>query len=329
MNRLLHVDALKGILILLVVLGHSIQYVLGEGCFENRIWNYIYSFHMPCFIAVSGYFAPKVIHGVDKLFVFIWRRFQQLIIPMFIWQTIYIILPPFSKNVSLISFFDCGNYWFLWALFFISLIYSFVVYISNKLHTPAIALHILVSVFLIGIMVLMNYHQHGAQYIAYYYPYFVIGYYLNTQVKPSRISIKWFWLAFFLWLLGATYWRMHEVPLFLSSISFISPSFMIYAYRYIVGFVAVFAIYGLSAYYLSKEYCLTSILARMGALSLGIYTIHILFLKILRPYIANAQMSNTLCIVVLFVILVVTSIALVYSLYRNKVTSKLLLGKLK
>lgn len=60
MNRLVWADALKGILIVLVVLGHSIQSVMikmGMPFTEDYLWNLIYSFHMPAFIAVSGFLA--------------------------------------------------------------------------------------------------------------------------------------------------------------------------------------------------------------------------------------------------------------------------------
>lgn len=330
MNRLLHVDALKGILILLVILGHSIQYVIGESCFDNKIWNCIYSFHMPCFMAISGYFAPMAIQKADQLYNFIWRRFQQLMLPMLLWQAVYIILPPPSKNVTLLSFIDCGNFWFLWALFFISLIYAVVVYLSGKLHVSAIVLHIGVSVLLIGLMLLKNYHQHGIQYIAYYYPFFVMGCYLNRKLDIRNIDKKWFWFAFLLWFVGAIFWRMHEAPRFLTGFKLVSSSILTYGYRYIVGFVAIFAFYGLSALYMSKEHSWTSLFARVGGLSLGIYTIHILLLKMLRPYLVNTvNVPNTLSVVLLFIVLTVVSLVLVYCISHNKIASRCLLGKLK
>ena len=57
--RLLWADALKGWLIVLVVLGHAIQNTLGDSCATNHLWNIIYSFHMPAFMAVSGYVALR------------------------------------------------------------------------------------------------------------------------------------------------------------------------------------------------------------------------------------------------------------------------------
>lgn len=51
-------DAIKGMLILLVILGHWLEYGLSDSC--NRIvFNAIYCFHMPFFILISGYFSNK------------------------------------------------------------------------------------------------------------------------------------------------------------------------------------------------------------------------------------------------------------------------------
>lgn len=71
MKRLIWADALKGILIVLVVLGHSIQasmMKLGGDFLNDYLWNIIYSFHMPVFIAVSGYLAygKSVVGGGKK-----------------------------------------------------------------------------------------------------------------------------------------------------------------------------------------------------------------------------------------------------------------------
>lgn len=44
-KRLIWVDSLKGWLILLVVMGHAIQYCMKDGeCESNYWWNLIYSF---------------------------------------------------------------------------------------------------------------------------------------------------------------------------------------------------------------------------------------------------------------------------------------------
>ena len=81
MTRLIWIDRLKGLLIILVVLGHAIQEVLGGKCFDNHLWNIIYSFHMPAFMAVSGYLNFRPREDGNIRFQIIHRRFRQLIIP--------------------------------------------------------------------------------------------------------------------------------------------------------------------------------------------------------------------------------------------------------
>lgn len=58
-NRLIWADSLKGCLMYLVIVGHIIQGMLFEECENNHLWNLIYSFHMPAFMAVSGWFVYK------------------------------------------------------------------------------------------------------------------------------------------------------------------------------------------------------------------------------------------------------------------------------
>ena len=56
MRRDKRIDALRGLLMILVVLGHVIQYVYEPKDFDNNIlFRVIYSFHMPLFMCVSGY----------------------------------------------------------------------------------------------------------------------------------------------------------------------------------------------------------------------------------------------------------------------------------
>ncbi|MDE6220607.1 MAG: acyltransferase family protein, partial [Lachnospiraceae bacterium] len=56
-------DVLKGFGIVMVVLGHCIQsgsglaYLENACYFEDRWYQFIYSFHMPLFMIISGYYA--------------------------------------------------------------------------------------------------------------------------------------------------------------------------------------------------------------------------------------------------------------------------------
>lgn len=55
-------DNLKFMLILLVVIGHFVDYHTSSSQIMKNIFLWIYSFHMPLFIFVSGYFAKSTIN---------------------------------------------------------------------------------------------------------------------------------------------------------------------------------------------------------------------------------------------------------------------------
>lgn len=57
-HRLHYIDNLKGVLILLVVLGHCIQ-ATNMDYDHDLVSRYIYSFHMPLFMCVSGFVSYK------------------------------------------------------------------------------------------------------------------------------------------------------------------------------------------------------------------------------------------------------------------------------
>lgn len=56
-NRLIEFDLLKAFAIYLVILGHVLQYVVFKSIFfKDPLWCFIYTFHMPLFILISGFF---------------------------------------------------------------------------------------------------------------------------------------------------------------------------------------------------------------------------------------------------------------------------------
>ena len=56
MQRLNHLDLLKFFAICSVILGHCTEQTTGNDFWTNPIWSTIYSFHMPLFMMICGYF---------------------------------------------------------------------------------------------------------------------------------------------------------------------------------------------------------------------------------------------------------------------------------
>lgn len=127
--RNIHIDLLKGFAIILVVLGHSIQF-LSHNNFENPLFKFIYAFHMPLFMFLSGYVCFRT---TGEKYIDLKKRFKTLIIPFFVWWAIYNTY-AFLSHKDIISFTTLlaqpdNGLWFLWVLFFlcISLQISFII----------------------------------------------------------------------------------------------------------------------------------------------------------------------------------------------------------
>ena len=89
-QRDIHLDALKGLAIILVVTGHIIAFSHPGTVDKSLLFNLIYSFHMPLFFFISGYlvfgrFGPTTSGWIQKKFV-------QLIIPYTIFTFFYFFI---------------------------------------------------------------------------------------------------------------------------------------------------------------------------------------------------------------------------------------------
>lgn len=83
-TRIKYIDLIKAFAIFLVVWGHSIQYLSQEICFDNAVYSYIYSFHMPLFMIISGYFFSS---GLKLSFhVILRKKAEQLLLPIVSWS---------------------------------------------------------------------------------------------------------------------------------------------------------------------------------------------------------------------------------------------------
>ena len=63
------IDSIKFVLIFFVVLGHALE-LNRDIALNMKAYSFIYSFHMPAFIMLSGYFAKECLGGVDLYFLY-------------------------------------------------------------------------------------------------------------------------------------------------------------------------------------------------------------------------------------------------------------------
>lgn len=114
-GRIYFFDNLKFWLIMLVVIGHFINPVTGAHDLYKGLFMFIYTFHMPLFLYVTGYFAKSVLDKVTGKFKFE-KILQFLILYLFLTIVIFLINYYLRGNASTYNFFQPVNPgWYLMA----------------------------------------------------------------------------------------------------------------------------------------------------------------------------------------------------------------------
>lgn len=158
-------DNLKCIMIFFVVFIHFLE-IMGE----EKIYTAVYTFHMPIFIFISGYFTK---FSKKNIFKFTWIYV--------IWQTIYIF---FLKYICMqdVEFTFIKPNWILWYIFSM-LTWNIIIKLfdtSSKIKSMIfILLSIIISI-LVGFVEKIGYEYSLSRTITFF-PYFLIGYYTKKN----------------------------------------------------------------------------------------------------------------------------------------------------
>ncbi|MPW26984.1 hypothetical protein GC105_14460 [Alkalibaculum sp. M08DMB] len=163
-SRDYYFDNAKFLLIILVVLGHFIQPVIGESVALYCLYKIIYIFHMPAFVFLTGYFMK---HTKDHSKSII--KFSLLYLIM---QTIYYFIMVDSNYISYST--PYWSYWYLLALVAWHLVFPHVKNIKG----------ILAISFILGILVG---HDSGfdtflsLSRIFVFFPFILLGYFTKRE----------------------------------------------------------------------------------------------------------------------------------------------------
>lgn len=244
--RLHYIDNLKGFLILLVVLGHCIQNT--DADFDhNIVFRYIYSFHMPLFMCVSGFVSYKP----DIKWQTVRKRFKQLIVPFLSWAMVGCCIHLDWTLFYTKAIHPDTGLWFLWTLFFIVLLMKLCDMFCSYLKVKLEYVVCIMSLLLMGIMVVLKFKVFGFQFIAWYFPFYAIGFfgrkYQCLWEKRGRIDSLWLSILF---LCMAYWWMRKDPPLFMPPSSH---AIYNYVYKFIVAAVAIASFIPLFKYYMNKK----------------------------------------------------------------------------
>ncbi len=133
-HRLHYFDALRGLAIILVVLGHVVLNMGIGDVYDNVLTSIIYSFHLPLFFFISGYFAYS--DSVKWNYICVLKTLKGKVQALVISSVVFYALLAFIYDSNIFSWIESGfgGYWFTIVLFQIFLVYLCLSLIAKCLH---------------------------------------------------------------------------------------------------------------------------------------------------------------------------------------------------
>ena len=272
-------DNLKALLIFLVIFGHILELFLKNSNFQ-LIYSVIYSFHMPAFVFIAGYFA-KNIEKQENSLVF------DFLFPYVIINSLYQIIVFRSLTINL--FLPNYVYWYLLSLFFWKLLLKKIIQIR------------FVFLFSILLSLYCGFFDDVSRYLSIsrtlvFLPYFLAGYFFKEETisdikkKSKFFGIILFSLALSVVLIifkndlipfeilkGADSYKDLHLSLFIGFLSRIV--LLIIGLAFIISFINLIS---------EKEFKLTYI----GKRTLVIYLLHPFFIPIVKKIDLILEFDN-------------------------------------
>lgn len=315
---------------MLVVMGHVIQYILqAETYMTNSIWQFIYSFHMPLFMVLSGYTLGILNNKTANIFAVMKKRAIQLLLPFFSWA----LLTALFQN-DMLSFFKTivnptNGLWFLWVLFFVVCIYSLFTKLMQQYNLQLVWGGVIIAFFYIIMQVLLlkvgNIFAISfiADHVIYYTAGALIGKYniVESIGKKSDVARYLFLLSIILIsiYLSLTFdWNQHafntEFPIYINKLLY-------KIYRISVGLICSIGV--IMMFNSIKKYLQREVVT--GKVTLGIYATHFIYIHLLSSI-------NFITGIYFLDLFILTGVALLFStittllISKNKLLSLMLLG---
>lgn len=166
-NKRHFIDNIKVVLIFLVVFGHLIERYIDTSDTLMAVYIFIYIFHMPLFIYISGYLS-KNINKSKKIFL------KDLLIPYIFLNIIwYLLAYIYTKDINLPIIYPGWTLWFLLSLFFWRSSLKYLIKIK----------YILPISFLLGALtgIIPNGSILSFSRTIVFLPFFLLGYYTSIE----------------------------------------------------------------------------------------------------------------------------------------------------
>ncbi|BCN32914.1 acyltransferase family protein [Anaeromicropila herbilytica] len=177
-KRIAKWDNLKALLIFTIVIGHMADYYTDNSVDMRRVFLFIYTFHMPAFLFISGLFSKK---NIDE------KRYSNIFSYLILYYVIKILIFVTRRMIngegdwSLLE--EDGSPWYAFALF----AYCFMTIFMKKLEKK----YAMMIAIIAGCLV--NYDSSIRDFlvlarILVFYPFFLAGYYMNPKKIVEKLD---------------------------------------------------------------------------------------------------------------------------------------------
>ena len=348
-ERNLYIDLVKAVAIILVVLGHCIQYGSGSlylsstTFFENKAFIFIYSFHMPLLMLISGYlfgFSAKNVDSTNNMKRLVIHKVKQIIIPLFCWSFVSLVIDAItfmkkSKVSSITAYWLLKTFvsdfingpWFLWAIWWCSLAVLFVRQFFKD--NPNIYIAGFILAFFIP-------DEFGLATYKFMYPFFIFGYLWNTNNYLVRLKKwylnKWFAISIVLAYFILLCFYNRDIYIYTTGYTIIGKDILAQiwndCFRLIIGLLGSLSILYI-IYALLKLLKLNppKLLCYIGRQTLGIYLISNILVSVFLPKITSGLpgviYSIAICETGLGLLI---SLGINWLLQRNRISNTIFLG---
>lgn len=275
-KRIDYWDNLKCLLIILVVVGHFIEPMVSKSIEAKRLWLFIYTFHMPLFIFIAGYFHRNT-KIAEKMYMYI---------ALGIVTRILIFLPNLLWGITtnLSIFYEGGIPWFM----FVMALYIGTSFLLRNLSGKLVLTISVIIALFVGYDKSINDFLVLSRYFVFF-PFYWAGILLqNSNIMEFMKNFKWHVIIGFIIIGGVLYLCIFH----LGDFYHLRPYFTgrnPYSWHKEAG-----AIIRLIAYIIASGMCFAvlslcpfrnlPLLTRIGSRSLQIYFWHQLFRNIIVHY---------------------------------------------
>jgi fucose 4-O-acetylase-like acetyltransferase len=328
-TRFEFVDALRGFAIVLVVLGHALQYGAADPD-ENALFRLIYAFHMPLFMFISGFVYSGAKRSVSEE---VRLKSRSLLRPFLAWLPItylWVSFGPTPMNapdfaLRVIAAPDAGGLWFLWVLYLINLMV-----LTCRQFAPRSAMVTawgLWGVLSAIVLVRSEWNVLGLKLLCWHLPFFLLGMAFRKADGMSHLHPVSALVCGLLFFATLPLWvRTGPSPFssYLGSLPGAASTLVVRSFSYLIAVLAILATFSLFNS-LAQSIRLQT-LSRLGRISLEIYATHIYFLAAAVAILASSPLPEQVRVALVFMTGLAGAICCTWAIKRNLTLASLMFG---